>query len=58
MAKKAQSEDAAAAIRRLTIVQLGLAGVSQTQIRKIVGGGINEVNAIVKLLKKKKRGGN
>jgi hypothetical protein len=58
MAKKAQPGDVAAAIRRLTIVQLGLAGVGQTQIRKIVGVSINEVNAIVKLLKKKKRGAN
>ncbi len=56
MAKKTQLSDAATAVRRLTIVQLGLAGVGQTEIRKIVGVNINEVNAIVKLLRRKKRG--
>ena len=42
-------------IRRLTIVQLGLAGVGQIQIRKIVGGGIGEINGIVKLLRSGKK---
>jgi len=55
MAKK-RSDDVSAAIRRLTIVQLGLAGVGQTEIRKIVGVSINEVNAVVKLLRKRRRG--
>jgi hypothetical protein len=60
MAKKSnQTSDPAGAIRKLTIVQLGLAGIGQAQIRKIVGGGIGEINGIVKLLKtKKKRGEN
>jgi len=43
-------------LRTLTIVQLGLAGVGQTQIRKIVGGAIGDINGIVKLLKSGKRG--
>jgi hypothetical protein len=43
-------------LRTLTIVQLGLAGVGQAQIRKIVGGSMNDINAIVKLLHSGKRG--
>ncbi len=43
-------------LRILTIVQLGLAGVGQAQIRKIVGGSMNDINAIVKLLQSGKRG--
>lgn len=38
-------------LRKLIIVQLGLAGVGQAQIRKIAGGGMAEINAIVKLLR-------
>lgn len=41
-------------IRKLIIVQLGLAGTPQTSIRTIVGGDINEINAVVKLLPKQK----
>jgi hypothetical protein len=40
----------------LTIVQLGLAGVGQAQIRKIVGGSMNDINGIVKLLRSGRRG--
>ncbi len=43
-------------LRTLTIVQLGLAGVGQAQIRKIVGGSMNDINAIVKLLRSGRRG--
>jgi hypothetical protein len=43
-------------LRKLTIVQLGLAGVGQTHIRKIVGGAMGEINGIVKLLRSRKRG--
>lgn len=43
-------------LRKLLIVQLGLAGVGQAQIRSIVGGGMNDINAIVKLLNSGKRG--
>jgi hypothetical protein len=42
-------------LRTSLIVQLGLSGVGQANIRKIVGGSMNEINAIVKLLRTKKR---
>jgi hypothetical protein len=42
-------------LRTLTIVQLGLAGVGQAQIRKIVGGSMNDINGIVKLLQPNKQ---
>lgn len=42
-------------LRTLTIVQLGLAGVGQAQIRKIVGGSMNEINAVVKLLSRPRK---
>jgi hypothetical protein len=38
----------------LLIVQLGLAGVPQNDIREIVGVDIHRVNRIVKFLKKRK----
>ena len=34
-------------LRTLIIVELGLAGVGQAQIRKIVGGSMNDINGIV-----------
>jgi hypothetical protein len=43
-------------LRKMLIVQLGLGGVGQAQIRTIVGGGMNDINAIVKLLNSGKRG--
>jgi hypothetical protein len=43
-------------LRTLTIVQLGLAGVGQAQIRKIIGGSMNDINGIVKLLRSGRRG--
>jgi hypothetical protein len=56
----AKNDDAAARtvelLRTLTIVQLGLAGVGQAQIRRIVGGSMNDINGIVKLLRSGKRG--
>lgn len=39
-------------LRDLMIIQLGLAGVGQKEIRSIVGGNMNRVNKIVKLLRK------
>jgi len=39
-------------LRDLLIVQLGLAGLTQLQIREIVGVDIHRVNRIVKHLKK------
>jgi hypothetical protein len=57
MAKR-QRQDAtertADQLRTLTIVQLGLAGVGQREIRSIVGCDMTEVNAIVKLLRRRK----
>ena len=49
-------EKTAKLLRTLTIVQLGLAGVGQAEIRKIVGGAMGDINGIVKLLKSGKRG--
>ena len=43
-------------LRTSLIVQLGLAGVGQARIREIVGGSMNDINAIVKLLNSGKRG--
>ena len=53
--QKEPAERTAELLRTLTIVQLGLAGVGQLQIRKIVGGAIGEINGIVKLLRSNKR---
>lgn len=39
-------------LQDLLIVQLGLAGLTQRQIREIVGVDMNRVNRIVKHLKK------
>ena len=39
-------------LRDLLIVQLGLAGLTQHQIREIVGVDINRVNRIIKHFKK------
>jgi hypothetical protein len=43
-------------LRMSLIVQLGLAGIGQAQIRRIVGGSMNDINAIVKLLRSGRRG--
>ena len=43
-------------LKSMLIAQLGLAGVPQQSIRKIVGCSINRVNDIVKHLKSAKRG--
>jgi hypothetical protein len=57
MAKNFDSEERVAELLRTQIVvELGLAGVGQAQIRKIVGGSMNEINAIVKLLRSRRRG--
>ena len=42
-------------LKDILITQLGLAGVPQQSIRKIVGCSINRVNAIVKHLKNSRR---
>lgn len=40
-------------LKDILIVQLGLAGVGQTEIRSIVGADMGRVNSIVKLVRKK-----
>jgi hypothetical protein len=50
------SEKTESLLRTLIIIQLGLAGVGQAQIRKIVGGAMGDINGIVKLLNSGKRG--
>lgn len=42
-------------LRDMLIVQLGLAGLTQHQIREIVGVDMNRVNRIVKHLKQDKK---
>lgn len=42
-------------LRDLLIVQLGVAGLTQHQIREIVGVDIHRVNRILKYLKKGKK---
>ena len=50
--KKATTEDL---LRDLMIIQLGIAGIPQQQIREIVGVDIYRVNRIVKHFKNLKR---
>jgi hypothetical protein len=61
MSKKGEHTEAgdktAELVRKLIIVQLALAGVVQSQIRQIVGGGMGEINSLVKLVRSNKRGG-
>jgi hypothetical protein len=49
-------EKTADLLRRLTIVQLGLAGIGQHQIRAIVSGAMGDITGIVELLKSGIRG--
>lgn len=56
LVKKLGHERTADLVRDLIIIQLGLAGVGQKEIREIVGTDINHINRIVKLLRKKPRG--
>lgn len=53
--KKPGHERTADLVRDLIIIQLGLAGVGQKEIRDIVGSDMNHINRIVKLLRKKTR---
>ncbi len=50
---KGESDRTAKLLRDLIIIQLGLAGVRQKEIRTIVGGDMNEINRIVKMLRPK-----
>jgi hypothetical protein len=47
-----ESNRVAELVKDLIIVQLGLAGVGQREIRSVVGGDINRINRIVKHLRK------
>jgi len=49
---KQQADPTTELIRDLFIAQLGAMGVSQPEIRKIAGCGMNRVNRIVKPIKK------
>ncbi len=57
MAKKrtnaSSSDETIRLLKDLLIVQLGLAGVGQTEIRSIVGADMGRVNRIAKLVRKK-----
>jgi hypothetical protein len=57
MSKKRPKENrrtnATKLLRDLLITQLALAGVGQKEIRAVAGGGINYINRIVKLVRKK-----
>ncbi len=48
-----RGDDTSELIRTLLIVQLGLAGVPQPNIRSIVGCDMNRVNDVLQLLKPK-----
>ena len=55
MAKKNRAKQSAEdLLRDILIVQLGMAGVGQLQIREIVGVDIHRVNRILKHFPKKK----
>ena len=51
--KPSAAEEQVELLKKILIVQLGLAGVSQRVVRKIVGGDIVRVNQIMKHLPKK-----
>lgn len=51
--KGSQPDEVAELLRKLLIVQLGLAGVSQQNIRAIVGCDLNRVTAVMKLVNTK-----
>lgn len=53
MAKKNAETNVNDLLRTLIVVELGLAGVPQKEIREIVGGDIVFVNQIVKRLKRR-----
>jgi hypothetical protein len=52
-AKPSPAEEQVELLKKILIVQLGLAGVPQTVVRKIVGGDIVRVNEVMKHLPKK-----
>jgi len=52
MPKKMEETTILSTLQDLLIFQMALAGVPQTQIRKVVGLDMNRVNRIAKLVKK------
>lgn len=57
MARKSTSlpsEEQVELLRKILIVQLGLAGVPQNTVRAIVGGDIRRVNDVMRHLPRKK----
>lgn len=55
VAQRAEVDRLVDALEKLMIIQLGLAKVPQGRIRQIVGGSIERVNRIAKLLRGKGR---
>lgn len=55
-APKAPNNEQVELLRKILIVQLGLAGMAQSTVRTIVGGDMWRVNEIMKHLPKKKGG--
>lgn len=53
--KDERNEEVAELLRDLLITSLGTAGVKQTEIRKIVGCGMNRVNKIVKHIEQERK---
>lgn len=55
MPKRIETKDVSTELLKdLLIAQLGVAGVAQAEIRKIVGCDMNRINRIVKPIKKAK----
>lgn len=53
--KDERNEEVPELLRDLLITLLGTAGVKQTEIRKIVGCGMNRVNKIVKHIEQERK---
>jgi hypothetical protein len=53
--RQKKAVDATEVLKDILITQLGIAGVPQQDIRKIVGCDINRVSAIVRHIKNAKR---
>ncbi len=57
MANEARGSEVVEVLRDILIVQLGVVGVPQQRIQRIVGCSINRMNAIVKHLRAPKKAG-
>lgn len=53
-AKKSANDETTELLRTMLIVQLGLAGIGQRQIREVVGCDMNRVTKTLKALKLKR----